>query len=464
MLVAAALYFLANTAMVAAAVSFERGQRFTDTWRTYLAHLSLNFFGGAYAALLLVLLSPTLSLTASILLTPIPLLLYAVFRSWTGRINDRIAFLDSTNRQYKATIAALAQAVDAKDQVTHGHIQRVQTASLALAQRLRPRDTDLLPALEAASLLHDLGKIAIPEHILNKPGKLSEAEYARMKEHAAIGADIISAIDFPYPVVPIVRHHHENWDGSGYPDGLRGDAIPIGARILAVVDCFDALVSDRPYRPKVPLEEAIAILRERRGRWYDPAVVDAFIATQPTPLPVESSRAPLVADLVPPESIEPAVRGPSPVQRLDQRFFVGIGETILQLACHRLKATAGVLFAYDNESDSLHAAVICGEVPQEMRVGAIKRGVGLSGWVAATERPQINADARLDFGGTANAGDSQLRMAMTVPVSTEIAFLGVITLYGTDPFPTAFLSSLELLASALATTSIPVIAPAPMSL
>src|SRR5687768_16272871 len=102
-----------------------------------------------------------------------------------------------------------------------------------------------------------------------------------MKLHASVGADILSAIDFPYPVVPIVRHHHENWDGSGYPDGLAGAEIPIGARILSVVDCYDALTSDRPYRPKLADSEAIKILMQRRGRMYDPLIVDTFVSIYP---------------------------------------------------------------------------------------------------------------------------------------------------------------------------------------
>src|SRR6185436_14283974 len=137
--------------------------------------------------------------------------------------------------------------------------------------------TAQLNAIEAASLLHDMGKLAVPEYILNKPGPLTAAEFEKMKLHASVGADILSAIDFPYPVVPIVRHHHESWDGSGYPDGLRGSDIPIGARILSVVDCFDALTSDRPYRPRLSDADALRILHERRGRMYDPLVVDRFV-------------------------------------------------------------------------------------------------------------------------------------------------------------------------------------------
>src|SRR5436309_4001271 len=122
-----------------------------------------------------------------------------------------------------------------------------------------------------------MGKLAVPEYILNKPGKLTETEFERMKLHASVGADMLSAIDFPYPVVPIVRHHNENWNGSGYPDGLKATEIPIGARILSVVDCFDALTSDRPYRPRLADGQAMQILRDRSGSMYDPLIVDTFI-------------------------------------------------------------------------------------------------------------------------------------------------------------------------------------------
>jgi putative nucleotidyltransferase with HDIG domain len=148
---------------------------------------------------------------------------------------------------------------------------------MRLAREVGLNDDRQLRALEAAALLHDTGKLAIPEHILNKPDVLTPAEFEVMKRHAVIGADILSSIDFPFPVVPIVRHHHENWDGSGYPDGLRGDEIPMAARILSVVDCFDALTSDRPYRGALTPERALAVILERSGVMYDPVVVDALL-------------------------------------------------------------------------------------------------------------------------------------------------------------------------------------------
>lgn len=177
-----------------------------------------------------------------------------------------------------STVHTLSTAIDARDEVTPRHVRRVQHGTLSLARELGVTDEDTLCGLEAAALLHDTGKIAVPEHILNKPGRLTPAEFETMKRHAPIGAQVLAAIEFPYPVAPVVRHHHENWDGTGYPDGLKGEEIPLGARILSVVDCFDALTSDRPYRRRMTTEEALRIIVDRRGTQYDPKVVDAFVA------------------------------------------------------------------------------------------------------------------------------------------------------------------------------------------
>ncbi len=216
-----------------------------------------------------------------ILITPLPVILYVSFRHALGRVQDQISHLSKVNRVYVGAIEALAHAVDAKDEVTHDHTRRVQDRAVHLARALGVDDEGEIQAIKAASLLHDVGKLAIPEHILNKPGRLTPAEYEIMKRHAPIGADILSVIGFPYAVAPIVRHHHENWDGTGYPDGLAGDRIPRGSRIIAVVDCFDALTSDRPC-PRPHLDggsrNALQILSDRRGTMYDPQVVDTFFA------------------------------------------------------------------------------------------------------------------------------------------------------------------------------------------
>ena len=193
-----------------------------------------------------------------------------------GTAGGRTEHISQVNDLTLSAIEALAMAVDAKDQITHGHIRRVQVYAVELAKRLGVREEHQLKAIETAALLHDMGKLAIPEHILNKPGKLTDAEFDKMKRHSDIGATSAS-IRFPYPVVPIVRQHHESWDGSGYPSGIARTDIPLGARILSVVDCFDALTSDRPYRPQLGKDEAFRILTERRGSMYDPLVVSTFI-------------------------------------------------------------------------------------------------------------------------------------------------------------------------------------------
>src|SRR5690606_2211052 len=208
---------------------------------------------------------------------PLMLVVYFTYRWSSKRVEIEREKVQELNRVFLSTVEALALAIDAKDQVTHGHIRRVQRYTIALASALGIRDERQLDAIRAAALLHDTGKIAVPEYILNKPGPLTAAEFERMKVHADVGADILKSIDFPYPVEPIVRHHHEQWDGSGYPAGLRGYEIPLGARILAVVDCYDALTSDRPYRPRLSRQQAEQVLLEKRGKAYDPWIVDEFL-------------------------------------------------------------------------------------------------------------------------------------------------------------------------------------------
>ena len=232
----------------------------------------------ASVALLLVVALRVVHFGAIALILPLLVISYLTLRSSFGRLEDSKQHVSALNRLLLSTVETLATAIDAKDEVTHDHVRRVQQGTLGAGARARRHRRRALKALEAAALLHDTGKIAVPEHILNKPGKLTPAEFEKMKLHAPIGAEILSSIEFPYPVVPIVRHHHENWDGTGYPDGLKGAEIPLGARILSVVDCFDALTSDRPYRRRMTDEQALKIITDRRGTMYDPLVVDTFVA------------------------------------------------------------------------------------------------------------------------------------------------------------------------------------------
>ena len=227
----AVVYFAFNSGLVATAIGIAQGVSPYKIWHDHFAWLSLNYFSGASISSLLVVVYQTergLDVLGG--RRPLLLILYLTFRESMARVADANQHIGELNQLYLATVQTLAAAIDAKDQVTHGHIKRVQNYARELAVAIGIKNEIQLKAIQAAAVLHDTGKIAIPEAILNKPGPLTTEEFEVMKQHAAMGADIISSVNFPYPVEPIVRYHHENWDGSGYPEGLLGTDIPIGAQ------------------------------------------------------------------------------------------------------------------------------------------------------------------------------------------------------------------------------------------
>src|SRR5207237_6731219 len=223
--------FLLNSWLVAIALAFEKREGLISLWWRNFPWFGLNYFAGVSVAALLVSYTRSVDLSAIAIILPLLLITYVTHRTSLGRIEDSKRHVEQLSDLYLSTIETLAMAVDVKDQITHGHIRRVQVYAIELAKRLGVKDERQLKAIEAAALLHDMGKLAIPEHILNKPGKLTSAEFDKMKLHADIGADLLSAVKFPYPVVPIVRHHHGQWNGKGYPAGISGTDIPLGAGI-----------------------------------------------------------------------------------------------------------------------------------------------------------------------------------------------------------------------------------------
>ncbi len=427
--------------------------------------LSLNYFCGASVAILLVGNNRTIDLRFVGVVVPLLLVLYFTFKTSMERVEDAYKHVEQINTLYLSTIETLAMAIDAKDQITHGHIRRVQTYAVGLAKRIGVSDDKLIKAIEAAALLHDTGKLAIPEYILNKPGKLSPVEFEKMKQHASIGADILSAIDFPYPVVPIVRHHHENWDGTGYPQGLKGTDIPIGARILSVVDCFDALTSDRPYRPRLSDDAALQVLRDRRGSMYDPLVVDIFtrvhIELAPTALTDGPPRHVLneittgtqvAANLRSPATLHvtstlPSEQDRSTIRRNVFETTIGMHEGDIVAGIRAIiRFSLGVLFLNDVATNELEAAYAFGDSSEFVRGLRIPLGQRLSGWVAVNHQTIMNSDAVLDLGDIAHAAG--LRFCLSTPLMSKDHALGVLTLYSTaaDGFADTDRSAIELFA------------------
>lgn len=409
--------------------------------------LSVSYFAGASVAALIVIYARTVDAAILGIAVPLIAISYFTFRTTLGRLDNANKHLSEVDSLYLSTIETLAMAVDAKDQVTHGHIRRVQRFAVGLARALRVSDERQLRAIEAAALLHDMGKLAIPEFILNKPGKLTTREFSVMKTHAAVGADLLSSIQFPYPVVPIVRHHHENWDGSGYPDGIKGSDIPLGARILSVVDCYDALTSDRPYRPAMPPEDALDILSQRRGKMYDPLVVDAFVrdhALLCTSAELRDIPALILANQVDshagaqPSAPDIGIVLMAPLGSL--RLLASLSPfpdgMPMPATCRQVVDnvrtiasfdTASV-FVLDDASNDAEAVFVDGSVSRQMSGMRIPTAERLTGWVAAHRTSVWNSDAALDL--AAIASSASLSLGSSLPLIVGDTLVGVLSLYG----------------------------------
>ena len=451
----ATVYFVLNSGLTACAVSLEKHISPLQVWRRHIVAITINYFAAASAAFFLLLVVQYLSVLAVAAVVPLFAIFHMALRSWTGRIEDAELHVATVDRLYLSTIGALSTAIEAKDGVTSSHIHRVQHYAMGLAKAIGNLDQQTLKAIEAAALLHDTGKLAVPERILNKPGKLTAAEFETMKLHVEAGADILSSIDFPYPVVPIVRAHHENWDGTGYPNGLKGIDIPIGARILSVVDCYDALTSDRPYRGAMTDEQALEIIRERRGTMYDPVVVDTFervvrdigpMAVQPqmqkaihqinraaTPIeaPVAVAPAPVAAPVVDgPDSLAALanlariVTGRSSATDLASMIWAHVRHIVPNASC--------AFFVNDPARDAVTVKFVAGEGSSALQGLEITLGDRLTGWVAENQQPIINSEAQLDLGP--EAAFVGFRFCVALPLAHDGQSAGVLSLYAKEAF------------------------------
>jgi diguanylate cyclase (GGDEF)-like protein/putative nucleotidyltransferase with HDIG domain len=404
---------------------------------------------------------------ASVLALPVLYFIYRSYRLYLEKLEAEKVHAEEMAGLHLRTIEALALAIEAKDDTTHEHLNRVQVYALELGKKLQLTDTEL-QALRAASILHDIGKLAVPEHIISKPGKLTPEEFDKMKIHPIVGAEILSRVGFPYPVVPIVRAHHEKWDGSGYPDGLSGDAIPVGARILAAVDCLDALASNRQYRRALPLDEAMAAIADQAGKSFDPGIVailgqhyreweklaTAFGKQQRQTLrdvKVVRGHAPaagLEMSASPNDTPQPDFLASIAAARQEAQMLYGLTHDLgnslnlhetLSVLDSRLKP----LIAYDaiavyvRKGAALVPSYVNGENFRLFASLEIPIGQGLSGWVAETGKSIINGNPSVEPGYLNDPNKfSTLRSALAVPLETAGGIVGVLALYhaGRDAF------------------------------
>jgi putative nucleotidyltransferase with HDIG domain len=446
-------FFITNTFPVAGIISLTEGKRFLTVWGGYRWLLPC-YAVGASLAWLIGTFPRAVQWELPVLCLPLVYLVHRSSRTHIVQVEQEKKHVVEMNGLHLRTIEALALAIDAKDHTTHDHLQRVQLYAVEIGKDLGLPEAGL-DALRAASMLHDIGKLAVPEHIISKPGKLSRAEFEKMKIHPVVGAEILERVRFPYPVVPIVRSHHEKWDGTGYPDGLKGNEIPIGSRILAAVDCLDALASDRQYRRALPLDEAMARVAAEAGTAFDPAVVHALQArykelearanesrTEAPPslskdIKIERGSAPAAGfEAEPAKSLHPVARARAFTNEKSCMDMPAggscklSGEEALAVAAMRLKLLvpydAMAFFACGN--GMLNSKFVAGDDSRALATLRVPLGDGLVGWVAQTGKPILNGNPEVEPGYVRRAS-SGLSSAIALPLEESGRMVGVVALY-----------------------------------
>jgi diguanylate cyclase (GGDEF)-like protein/putative nucleotidyltransferase with HDIG domain len=454
---AATVYFLLNTGLVANAIALSERESFTNTWHSNFLWSAPNYFVGAgLAALAAWLIEHTGYWVAPLTLAPL-YLTYRTYKVYLGRIEDEQRHALQTSELHLATIEALARAIDAKDQTTQMHIRRVQLYAVGLAEAAGLSEFDI-QGVKTAALLHDIGKLAVPEHILSKPGPLTQEEFQKIRIHPQIGAEIIAAVPFPYPVAPLILSHHERWDGKGYPHGLAAEDIPIGSRILTLVDYYDAVTSDRPYHKALSHEGAIGLLRHEAGRALDPTLVPMFIDLLPSliaqlensgpakslTLPEEAGAGTTAVGLIPSsvgnafENIALAHREIYALYEIAQSMgtSLGVSDTMALISSKISKIipwSGCTLFLYQAETETLKCRFAAGVDTPRLLNTTLRVGEGLAGWVARNRRTLINADPRVTFEAAGVQDDTRLRSAIVCPLFYSDTFIGCLALYHTDP-------------------------------
>jgi diguanylate cyclase (GGDEF)-like protein/putative nucleotidyltransferase with HDIG domain len=457
---AATTYFLFNTFTIAIAIALTTRQPLPRVWNENFLWSAPSYIVGASAAAVATWAVTTSGIWLAVLTVAPLYATYHTYKVYLGRIDDERRHVEEMADLHLATIEALALAIDAKDQTTQTHIRRVQAYATSLARLLGMSDNEI-QGVKTAALLHDIGKLAVPEHILSKPGPLTQEEFQKIRIHPQVGAEIISAVPFPYPVAPLILSHHERWDGKGYPQGLRGDDIPLGARILTVVDYFDALTSERPYHNAMTREAALLLLQQEAGRALDPKIVDLFIEHLPTMtaeaetiegIPTRRLSLEPTSDLGRPavgfqpegskgstvfDDIALAHREIYALYEIAQTMgtSLGVADTMALIASkltNLVPFSACALFLFDEPDDMLRCRFATGIEADAIGGMSIRAGQGLTGWVARNRRSLVNARPSADFEAAGMRGTTELHSALLTPLVFNDRLIGTVAVYHTE--------------------------------
>jgi len=378
----------------------------------------------------------------------------------------RLSLAQTSADLHLRAVESLAIAIDAKHQTTHGHVRRTQLYALELGKLLNVSAAEL-EALKAGALLHDVGNLAVPEYILNKPGRLSAAEFEKMKIHATVGGDIVRRVGFPYPVEDVVRFHHEKWDGTGYPGGLKGEHIPLVARIISAVDFYDSARCDRSYRAGRTREEALALLRQSAGKSFDPVVVEMFVnhvddfdaLLSPEDLreqvQPEAAHAHAASTADAEEATVSHVSTASHAARDGAEGFRSIARAQREVsALHEMAQSIGsslnlpdtaalivaklraivpfdacAIYVLDDKTAKAAPVLAAGEWDEFFSAREVLMGAGITGWVLANARAMYQTPPELETAGAPAEVAAQVRDVVSSPLLREDGAFGAITLY-----------------------------------
>jgi diguanylate cyclase (GGDEF)-like protein/putative nucleotidyltransferase with HDIG domain len=470
-LAASIAYFVMNTISVAGIISLTVEKSLLEIWRTSYLWTWPQYLVGGAIGWVIHLLERNLGWGAMLVAAPSLYLLYHTYTTYLGRIQEQQDHLVDMAALHLRTIETLALAIDAKDETTAAHLRRVQIYAAGIGKALNLSLLEM-QALNAAAVLHDVGKLAVPEYIISKPGKLTPEEFEKMKVHPVVGAEILERVNFPYPVVPIVHSHHEKYDGTGYPEGLVGDQIPIGARILSAVDCLDALASDRQYRQALPLDDAMAIVAREAGKAFDPKIVTILqsmyreLEQEAKSITVDnrtklSTNVKIKRGLAPatglaqskvrvstePEAASDFSRSIANARREIQLLTevindlgnsLSLDDTLALLAVRLNKAVRhDAIAVYLIQDQKLIPRFVKGESYRLFSSLQIPIGQGLSGWVAENDKAIVNANPAVEPGYLNDPRmTTPLRSAIAIPLRSQERMVGVLTLYalGADAF------------------------------
>ena len=417
-------------------------------WGLLLLPLIVELAYGTFPLLYLVLIPFSIVVT------------YFIYRRAKTRLQAKTDEIEALGQLHLATAEALATAIDAKDQTTHCHVRRVQIYAAGMGE-VFGLSAHEIAALKAGALLHDIGKLAVPPHILNKPGPLTPAEFEKMKIHTVVGAQILARVNFPYPVIPIVRHHHEQWDGRGYPDKLRGEQIPITARIISVVDCFDSVREDRPFRRGMTLGEATALLLRGSGIHFDPIVVEKFINNLPRfeaqiaelglqDPPANHSVEPPIqlsdVDLdqtrergsyIAYDQIKKAHREVYALYEIARTFGTSLNvehtlEILIDKVGHVVPFDTCMVYFYDESKGYATARHVAGKNAQKLASRCIALGEGVTGFALANRRAVNQLHPSLDFTDINPEAGIKYRSMASLPLFKDDVVLGALSVYSTE--------------------------------